>query len=58
MSTAPRDRVVVSSGQGPMLLHAPLHLAGYDLPLVKLQRFRQLHSRPRTPIDHRSNPWQ
>ncbi|HXF47756.1 MAG TPA: transketolase, partial [Burkholderiaceae bacterium] len=40
-----RDRFVLSNGHGSMLLYALLHLAGYDLPLEELKRFRQLHSK-------------
>ncbi|MFO1329075.1 MAG: transketolase [Rubrivivax sp.] len=40
-----RDRFVLSNGHASMLLYALLHLTGYDLPLVELQRFRQLGSR-------------
>ncbi|MBP6693224.1 MAG: transketolase, partial [Xanthomonadales bacterium] len=40
-----RDRFVLSNGHGSMLLYALLHLAGYDLPLAELKRFRQLHSK-------------
>jgi len=36
-----RDRFVLSAGHGSALLYALLHLAGYDLPLEQLQRFRQ-----------------
>jgi transketolase len=39
-----RDRFVLSNGHGSMLLYALLHLSGYDLPMVQLKRFRQLHS--------------
>jgi transketolase len=42
---ADRDRFVLSNGHGSMLLYALLHLAGYDLPMTELQRFRQLHSK-------------
>jgi transketolase len=42
---ANRDRFVLSNGHGSMLLYAVLHLAGYDLPLEELKRFRQLHSK-------------
>jgi len=42
---ADRDRFVLSNGHGSMLLYALLHLTGYDLPMVELTRFRQLHSR-------------
>ncbi|TMQ67313.1 MAG: transketolase [Candidatus Eisenbacteria bacterium] len=40
-----RDRFVLSAGHGSMLLYAILHLAGYDLPLEELRRFRRLGSR-------------
>jgi transketolase len=39
-----RDRFVLSAGHGSMLLYGMLHLAGYDLPLEQLRRFRQLGS--------------
>ncbi len=39
-----RDRFVLSAGHGSMLLYALLHLAGYDLPLDELKRFRQWDS--------------
>ncbi|TVQ91002.1 MAG: transketolase [Deltaproteobacteria bacterium] len=40
-----RDRFVLSAGHGSMLIYALLHLAGYDLSLDDLRRFRQLGSR-------------
>src|SRR5690606_904085 len=40
-----RDRFVLSAGHGSMLLYSLLHLAGYDLPLAELERFRQWGSR-------------
>jgi len=40
-----RDRFVLSCGHASALLYALLHLAGYDLPLDELRRFRQLDSR-------------
>jgi transketolase len=40
-----RDRFVLSNGHGSMLLYSVLHLAGYDLPLAELKRFRQMHSK-------------
>jgi transketolase len=40
-----RDRFVLSAGHGSMLLYSILHLAGYDLSLGELQRFRQWGSR-------------
>ena len=42
---ADRDRFVLSAGHGSMLLYALLHLAGYDLPLEELRRFRRWGSR-------------
>ena len=40
-----RDRFLLSNGHGSMLLYALLHLAGYELPLEELKRFRRLHSK-------------
>ena len=42
---ADRDRFVLSSGHGSMLIYALLHLAGYDLPMSELRNFRQMHSK-------------
>lgn len=39
-----RDRFVLSAGHGSALLYATLHLAGYDITMDDLKRFRQLHS--------------
>jgi transketolase len=39
-----RDRFVLSAGHGSMLLYALLHLAGFDLPMDQLKKFRQLGS--------------
>jgi transketolase len=36
-----RDRFVLSAGHACILQYAALHLAGYDLPLEELKRFRQ-----------------
>ena len=41
---ADRDRFILSNGHGSMLIYSLLHLAGYNLPIEELQRFRQLHS--------------
>ena len=40
-----RDRFVLSAGHGSMLIYGLLHLAGFDLPMEELQRFRQLGSK-------------
>jgi transketolase len=40
-----RDRFVLSAGHGSMLLYSLLYLAGYDLSLDELKRFRQWGSR-------------
>jgi len=40
-----RDRFVLSAGHGSMLVYALLHLAGFDVSLEDLGRFRQLGSR-------------
>jgi len=40
-----RDRFVLSCGHASALLYGLLHLAGYDLPLDELKRFRQLGSK-------------
>ncbi|UDG80203.1 transketolase [Candidatus Steffania adelgidicola] len=40
-----RDRFVLSNGHASMLLYSLLHLTGYDLPMVELKNFRQLHSK-------------
>lgn len=40
-----RDRFVLSAGHGSMLIYSLLHLAGFDLPMGELKRFRQLHSK-------------
>lgn len=40
-----RDRLVLSAGHGSMWLYSCLHLAGFDLSLEEIKRFRQLHSR-------------
>ncbi|NLD72897.1 MAG: transketolase, partial [Chloroflexi bacterium] len=39
-----RDRFILSAGHGSMLLYSLLHLAGFDLPIEELQRFRQFDS--------------
>ena len=42
---ANRDRFILSNGHGSMLQYALLHLAGYDLPIEELKKFRQLDSK-------------
>ena len=39
-----RDRIILSAGHGSMWLYSCLHLAGFDLSLDEIKRFRQLHS--------------
>ena len=39
-----RDRFVLSAGHGSMFLYGWLHLAGYDVPLDQVKKFRQLGS--------------
>ena len=40
-----RDRFVLSSGHGSMILYSLLHLCGYDLSLDEIRNFRQLGSK-------------
>ena len=40
-----RDRFILSAGHACVLQYAALHLAGYDLSLEELRRFRQWGSR-------------
>jgi transketolase len=40
-----RDRFVLSAGHGSMFLYSLLHLAGFDLPLTELKRFRRVGSK-------------
>jgi transketolase len=40
-----RDRFILDSGHGAMLLYSLLHLCGYALPMEELKRFRRLHSK-------------
>ena len=48
-----RDRFVLSNGHASMLQYAILHLAGYDLPLEELTKFRQWGSMtPGHPENH------
>ncbi|MCC6781919.1 MAG: transketolase [Planctomycetes bacterium] len=51
-----RDRFVLSAGHGSMLLYALLHLAGYELPLDELKRFRQLHGKTPGHPEHGLTP--
>ena len=51
-----RDRFVLSAGHGSMLLYGLLHLAGFDLPMEELKRFRQLGSRTPGHPEHGHTP--
>ena len=51
-----RDRFILSAGHGSMLLYSALHLAGYDLPLAQLERFRQWGSRTPGHPEHGLTP--
>src|SRR5438309_2568922 len=51
-----RDRFVLSAGHGSMLLYALLHLAGFDLTLDDLRKFRQLHSKTPGHPEFRDTP--
>ena len=39
-----RDRFILSAGHGSMFVYSWLNLAGFDLPMDELKRFRQHHS--------------
>eukprot|EP00539_Tryblionella_compressa_P002202 CAMPEP_0178744210 /NCGR_PEP_ID=MMETSP0744-20121128/6642_1 /TAXON_ID=913974 /ORGANISM="Nitzschia punctata, Strain CCMP561" /LENGTH=707 /DNA_ID=CAMNT_0020397315 /DNA_START=57 /DNA_END=2180 /DNA_ORIENTATION=+ len=39
-----RDRFILSAGHGSMFLYSWLNLAGFDLPMEEVMRFRQHHS--------------
>jgi transketolase len=39
-----RDRFILSAGHGSMFIYSWLNLAGYDLPMEEVKRFRQYHS--------------
>jgi len=39
-----RDRFILSAGHGSMFLYSWLHLAGFDIPLDEVKKFRALHS--------------
>jgi len=40
-----RDRLVLSAGHGSIWLYSLLHLAGYDLSLEDLKKYRKFHSK-------------
>jgi transketolase len=51
-----RDRFVLSCGHASALLYALLHLAGYELPIEELRRFRQLGSKTPGHPEHGHTP--
>jgi transketolase len=51
-----RDRFVLSCGHASALLYALLHLAGYDLSIEELRRFRQLGSKTPGHPEHGHTP--
>jgi len=51
-----RDRFVLSAGHGSMLLYSLLHLAGFDLPMEEIRRFRQWGSRTPGHPEHGHTP--
>jgi transketolase len=51
-----RDRFVLSAGHASVLLYSMLHLAGYDLPMEEMMRFRQLGSRTPGHPEHGITP--
>ena len=51
-----RDRFVLSAGHGSMLIYALLHLAGFDVTIDDLKKFRQLHSKTPGHPEFRDTP--
>lgn len=55
-----RDRFILSAGHGSMFVYSWLHLAGYDLPLEEVKKFRQHNSmtpgHPEFPSSHHATP--
>ncbi|MEM7175698.1 MAG: transketolase [Chlamydiota bacterium] len=51
-----RDRLILSAGHGSMWLYSCLHLAGFDLSLDEIKRFRQLHSKTPGHPEYREAP--
>jgi transketolase len=51
-----RDRFVLSAGHASALLYALLHLAGFELPLDELRRFRQVGSKTPGHPEHGLTP--
>src|SRR5439155_2986230 len=51
-----RDRFELSAGHGSMLIYALLHLAGFDVTLDDLRKFRQLHSKTPGHPEFRDTP--
>jgi len=51
-----RDRFVLSNGHASMLQYSMLHLAGYDLPMSEIERFRQWESKTPGHPEHFMTP--